>query len=458
VAGYIKTRTAPPAGRLLSRDMVRASVGALVLTTALSGCSGTGEPPGIMSKLKGDTVEAEVSRRNSSFETKESEQRSEIIDTLLARESLLVSGTPYYTVARTALDASARSSEAELRSARLRAHAKSKNWLPTIGPNISLSSLGDVVSSILIEQVLFDNGKRKAERAFAAADVEVAAVNLSADMNDRVKSAVSLYIAGLRGDEKARLNRGALSQMAEFERIVRGRVNGGVSDRADLRVVESKINDITSAMTSAEEAASSGRAELRAMTGQDFPAEFSTLRMHEYPSRARPLAVLLAEAEAKRTIEQAKIERAGLLPGVTASASVTGSGTSGGINIGNGTPLGFGTPAALKAIEAATDGAERKVAEAEEDARRNYARLEQRLASYRRQEGEAAALADESRVTFTLFQRQFKAGQRSVMDVVSIYEEMVQREQAHVDAKYEVFLIQLELARDLGLLASGGSI
>ena len=44
------------------------------------------------------------------------------------------------------------------------------------------------------------------------------------------------------------------------------------------------------------------------------------------------------------------------------------------------------------------------------------------------------------------------------MDVVSIYEEMVQREQAHVDAKYEVFLIQLELARDLGLLASGGSI
>lgn len=44
------------------------------------------------------------------------------------------------------------------------------------------------------------------------------------------------------------------------------------------------------------------------------------------------------------------------------------------------------------------------------------------------------------------------------MDVAAIYEEMVQREQAHVDAKYEVILTQLEMARDQGLLAEGGAI
>ena len=84
---------------------------------------------------------------------------------------------------------------------------------------------------MLLEQVLFDNGRRKAERAFAAADVEVAAVTLSADMNDRVKSALSLYVSGLRGDEKAAYAHRAIRTMRDFERVVVERVNGGVSDR-----------------------------------------------------------------------------------------------------------------------------------------------------------------------------------------------------------------------------------
>ena len=109
----------------------------------------------------------------------------------------------------------------------------------------------------------------------------------------------------------------------------------------------------------------------------------------------------------------------------------------------------------MKAIESARETAERQISEAEEDARRNYSRQTRRLASFRRQEAEAATLAQTSRETYRLFQAQFDAGQRSVLDVVSIYEEWVQREQAHIDSKYEVVLIQLELARDLGVLADG---
>ena len=104
----------------------------------------------------------------------------------------------------------------------------------------------------LLEQVLFDNGRRKAERAFAAADVEVAAVNLAIDMNTRVETAVGLYVAGLRGDEKAALNTRALSRMGAFERIVIGRVEGGVADLADRRVTEAKrMDDLRSAATTA---------------------------------------------------------------------------------------------------------------------------------------------------------------------------------------------------------------
>lgn len=98
------------------------------------------------------------------------------------RRSLLAEDSAYGQVAAAAIAASSRAAEAELISAKLRAEAASKNWLPTLGPSVSLTELGDLVAGLLIEQVLFDNGRRKAERAFAAADVEVAAVNLSEDM------------------------------------------------------------------------------------------------------------------------------------------------------------------------------------------------------------------------------------------------------------------------------------
>ena len=432
-----------------------AKITIIALAFGLMGCM---QAPDFMSKSKDAPEAEEVTRASSNFTQPEDAPKSEIMESLLNRNSLLPAGTPYAEVADAALAASARASESQLRAAKLRAEAKNKNWLPTLGPSISLSSLGDLVAGILVEQVLFDNGRRKAEREFAAADVQVAAVTLSEDLNTRVESAVGLYISALRGDEKAALNERALSRMYEFERIVRGRVEGGVSDRADLRVVEGKINDIDSARTTAREAATAARAELKAMTGQDFGTGFTPLTLGTPPANARHLSVIKAQAEADRTVAQAKIDRAGLLPGLSASANVTNSGTTGGLTVDADQPFGFGTPALLKAIEAARETADRQVAEADENARRSYSRQSQRLASFRRQESEAADLARESRETFRLFQAQFKAGQRTVMDVAAIYEQLVQREQAHVDAKYEVILIQLEMARDLGLLADGDKI
>lgn len=428
-------------------------VAAMALILALSGCL---QAPAFLDRFSFGDEAAGVTREASLVARAEGEQSSEIISTLLARRSLLAAQSSFGKVAQAALDASSRASEAELRSAKLRAQAKSKNWLPTIGPSVSLTSLGDLVAGILLEQVLFDNGHRKAERAFAAADVEVAAVNLSLDMNTRVQTALGLYIAGLRGDEKLALSQRALARMQEFERIVKGRVDGGISDMSDLRVTRARINDIREAATTAQEAATAARAELTAMVGQGFPATPGNLSLASPPPGVRHLAVLLAMAEAERSTAQAGMDRAGLLPQLAAVGNIANSGVTGALSAATKQPLGFGTPDQLKAVEASREAASRQVAEAEEDARRSHSRLAQRLQSYRRQQSETAGLARSSRETFKLFEAQFKAGQRSVMDVVSIYEQLVQREQAHVDAKYEVILIQLEMARDLGLLADGG--
>lgn len=428
-------------------------IGALALLCSLSACA-DGLP-----FLGGQAGEdSDVTRRVSNFEQPEGEEASAVISTLLERRSLLDRESIYGTVAEAAVAASARASEAELVSAKLRAEAEAKNWLPTIGPSVSLTDLGDLLASMLIEQVLFDNGRRKAERDFAAADVEVAAVNLSIDMNERVENAVGLYVGGLRGDEKAAFNGRALKQMQEFRRIVSGRVEGGLSDRSDLNVVDSKINGMRNARTTAQDAAATARAELTAMTGQSFDEKPSTLDLGTPPSGSQYLSVLKSQSVANRSVAEAKVGRAGLLPQIAAAGNITSDGSGAGLTLDLAEPLGLGTPAALKAIKASEEAARRQIGEAEEDARRSYSRQIQRLASYKRQTTETASLARTSRETYRLFKAQFEAGQRPVMDVVSIYEELVQREQDYIDAKYQVVLIQLELARDMGLLADGDTI
>lgn len=422
---------------------------AIAVMCSLSACAQTG-PAGLFG--------SEVNGTARSNFTQTGEANSEVIQTLLERRSLLSADSAYGQVAEAAIAASARASEAELISAKLRAEAASKNWLPTLGPSVSLTDLGDVVAGLLIEQVLFDNGRRKAERAFAAADVEVAAVNLSQDINNRVETAVGLYAAALRGDEQAAYGDRALRRMQEFRRIVQGRVDGGVSDHSDLNVVDSKISGIRTASATARDAATAARAELQAMTGQSFAQKPSHLGIGTPPQEMKFLSVLKAGAEADRAIAQAKSGRAGLLPQISAAGNVTSDGSGAGLTLNTGQPLGLGTPAAMRALEASKEAASRQVGEAEEAARRTYSRQFQQIASYQRQESETAALVRRSRETYELFQKQFEAGQRPVMEVIQVYEELVRREQAYIDAKYEAVLIQLQLARDLGLLADGDKI
>ena len=120
--------------------------------------------------------------------------------------------------------------------------------------------------------------------------------------------------------------------------------------------------------------------------------------------------------------------------------------------------LGLGTGASLKATEAANEAADRRVAQATEDTNRTLSRLETRLAALSRQVAEASALTQAARKNLDLFQNQYDAGQRQVMDVVGVYETFAEQQSKQVSLKYELALTRLKLARELGLLADGGQI
>ncbi|MEL6451944.1 MAG: TolC family protein [Pseudomonadota bacterium] len=381
---------------------------------------------------------------------------STVIQGLLARQSVLPGGSAYDQVSTAVLAANARAAETELRAARLRAEAASKNWLPTIGPNVSLNSLGDIVTQIVVDQVIFDNGRKKGERAFAKADVEVAAVALAEDTNDRVATGLGLYLSGAEGRESAALHRVTLREMQHFEYIMSERVRGGVSDMSDLHVIRQKLAEIRASIAASDEASATAVAELNAMAIRPLNAVRGLETLAVRGTAAQPLAVTRAEAEKGRTLAQAQIERANQLPGISAQATI---GENGGAGLtAGGAGLGLGTGARLRSIEAAKEAADRQVAQANEDANRTLRKLEGQVAAKARQAAEARGLTQQAKANLDLFQDQYEAGRRQVMDVVGVYETFAQRQSTEIALKYEALRLQVELARVQGVLADGDQI
>ena len=378
---------------------------------------------------------------------------SSLIADLQARQSLLPVGGAYAAVADAVIEASSGAAAAELRVARLQAQAEATNWLPQIGPTVSLTSLSGLVASLLIEQALLDNGRRKAERAFAAADVEVAAVSLSADINQRVYDGLRSYIAAARARDQAAIAETAMARLAEFDQIMGQRVDGGLSDRSEQQIVSQRAAEMRATAAGDRQAEATALAELTVLAGQDFG--IGGLVDLPVSGIAEPLSVLKARGEATRMIAAAKVQHAGLLPGVTGSVGIDENGFNPGIRIGTNGLLGLGTGAGLQALEATAEVADRQIAEAAQDAQRRRVALERDIGSLQSRMAQGDEVLRQTVGNLDMFTEQYKVGRRTLMELVGQFDSTARMERDQAALKYEIALKQLELARDAGALVDG---
>ncbi len=383
---------------------------------------------------------------------------SALIEGLLNRRSIVASG-PMRDVADAVMAANARAAEADLRAAVLRADARALNWLPTIGPNISLTSMGNIVASLILNQAIVDHGARRAERDYAKYDVEVAAVALAEDSNDRVLQALELYLRAETARSDAAVLAAGMETMDHFSWIMSERVNAGVSDRVDLQVVTQRQNQMRSDLASARETVASATSELQAMSARPVGGITGLSPLGAPGARAQALAVMQSEAESRRAIAGAVAARAGFLPGLSVAGSVDQDGqTDWGLNIDAANALGFGNAASIRAIEAEEQAAAARVAQEREQANRTIAAMEGQLISLRRQEGEARAIAAQAAGNYELFAQQQRAGQRSVTETVTVFETKIRAERAAAELRYDIARLEIRIAAVLGALVDGEQI
>lgn len=438
--------------------LLRATAAARILTAALitaglAGCMG--QDPGTSSRAPFSAASKGALTPGKPGTTA---QTSLIIADLSARRSALAPKGPYAEVAQAVLAASKGSAQAQLRVARLTAQAKSKNWLPQVGPQISLTSLGEVVTDIVFQQILFDNGAKKAEREFAAADVEVAAVTLATEMNQTVHDGLKYYVSGLKARDQAAVAEASTAKLGEFDRIMRARVEGGLSDMSEARVLGQKLAEIEATAAADRDAAATADAQLAALAGRSFDdlRGLGGLSLPGDPPAA--LSIRRAEGESARTVAEAKMQRAGYLPGLTASAGVGTGKPDIGVNLGTGQLLGLGTKDTLAAIEASKDVAARQIEKERQDAGLRIAALRAKLSALQAKEARDGALVAQTGAGLDMFTEQYRMGRRTLMELVNMYESYADMARDQAGLKYDIALIELEMAREYGILVDGSSI
>lgn len=426
----------------------------LAVAVLLAGCVGGLQPPAMFGIGRGHApADPAVGQRLAPAGS----TASDLIAGLAARPSVLPPGGTYARIADAVVSASSGVEAAELGLARLRAEAASRNGWPSVAPVLTLDSLAGLAAQLVVDQPLLDHGRRKAERARAAAEVDLAAVTLASRQNQRVFDGLSHHLTAEQARTQAAIAERATARLAGYQDIVDARVEGGLSDRSEAQVIAQSRAEMQATLAADRQTEAQAMADLAALAGH---TPLSDLRgLDPLPdASATPLSVLLAQAQGARTLAEAQIARANALPGLSATGTLRQDGTATpGLRVG-GVQLGLGTPSALAAADAAPDLVARQQAEAEQTATRRDTALRGEIAALQSRQSEGATVLARTLANLDLYAEQYSLGRRSLTDLVGQYAAAARLERDQAALGFAIARLQLERARDMGTLIAGSRL
>ncbi len=449
-------RRQTPSARAAPLNHPRAVFGALLaVAVLLSGCQGGLQPPSMLVFGRGHAPADPALRQRLAPES--GTAASAVIAELASRQSILPPGSAYARIADAVLAANPGADAAELGLARLRAEAASRNGWPTIAPAITLNSLAGLAAQLVVDQPLLDHGRRQAERARAAAEVDLAAVTLTTRQNARIHEGLSLYLTAEQARAQSVIAARAATRLSTLHDIVQARIDGGLSDRSEEQIIAQTMAEMQATLATDGQTRAQALADLAALTGHSPPADLTGTHPLPAVPQTDALSVLRAQADGAKALAEARITRANALPGLSANATLSENGITPGLGIG-GVRLGLGSPATLAAADATPDLVARQTAEQRQIADRRRTELQGRIDQLRTRQLQGETVLRQTLDNLDLYVEQYSIGRRSLTDLTAQTAAAARMERDQSAFPYEIAKAELELARDIGALVDGGRL
>ena len=246
----------------------------------------------------------------------------------------------------------------------------------------------------------------------------------------------------------------AVGRLAEFERIMSLRVTGGLSDRSEQQVLSQKLAEMQATLSADRQAEAAAMAELSAMTSRDVTSARGLQVLPADAGTPEPLSVLRSRSEGARSVAEADMAKADLLPSLTANAALGRDGLNSAIGL-NGGRFGAGMTAERAALNATRDLVGRRTAQAAEESNRRIISLQQEIKTISQRELEGAEVLRQTSNNLAMFTEQYKVGRRTLLELVQQYESFARAERDQAALKYLSLDLRLQIALERGVLVDG---
>ena len=285
----------------------------------------------------------------------------------------------------------------------------------------------------------------------------MAAVTLSVEANKRVYEGLNHYISAQRAREQAAVTERGIGRLVEFDRIMTLRVQGGLADRSEQSVLSQKLAEMRAMQAADYQAEVAAMAELSAMTTRSLADLNGLQSLPADKATPQPITVLKARAEGARSVAEAQMAKAGMLPSLGATVGLGKGGVDAGLSAGGGN-FGFGSAAEREALDATGDLVGRRTAQAAEDANRRIVSLQRELDQVRSRQNQGSEVLQQTQSNLALFSEQYKVGRRSLLELVQQYESYTRAERDQVALTYIAADLRLQIALERGVLVDGASL
>ena len=198
-------------------------------------------------------------------------------------------------------------------------------------------------------------------------------------------------------------------------------------------------------------------AELSAMTTRSLADLNGLQSLPADKATPQPITVLKARAEGARSVAEAQMAKAGMLPSLGATVGLGKGGVDAGLSAGGGN-FGFGSAAEREALDATGDLVGRRTAQAAEDANRRIVSLQRELDQVRSRQNQGSEVLQQTQSNLALFSEQYKVGRRSLLELVQQYESYTRAERDQVALTYIAADLRLQIALERGVLVDGASL
>ncbi|AWI84367.1 hypothetical protein CEW88_12145 [Alloyangia pacifica] len=191
--------------------------------------------------------------------------RGKVIGTLAQRPGAILPGTPYAAIARAVLEGGGFRSVSELRLAWLRGKADELDWLPDLGPHLSLAVLAHMSQSVQSRPERFDTPRKQAERDLALAEIDQAALTLVDGANGQVFEAIGHHLDAEEAHARADLLEAAYRDVASLDWPIARAVAAGLVPAQRLQELRARVAWLRAERVDAGAEAQRARSELAAM-------------------------------------------------------------------------------------------------------------------------------------------------------------------------------------------------